>query len=130
MNDIPPSGVSRASAVAVEAAPSTSAAAINGTTLIRVDLTVTSFPSRWFSVRCALCASQRERRVRPRARSRRTRCRTSQGRDRKSTRLNSSHQIISYAVFCLKKKKLQTTHLLLSTNRQLEQKRQIHFFQC
>src|SRR5258708_28685581 len=28
------------------------------------------------------------------------------GRDRKSTRLNSSHQIISYAVFCLKKKKI------------------------
>src|SRR5258708_32032974 len=27
--------------------------------------------------------------------------------DRKSTRLNSSHQIISYAVFCLKKKKCQ-----------------------
>src|SRR5438552_12248653 len=27
-----------------------------------------------------------------------------QDRDRKSTRLNSSHQIISYAVFCLKKK--------------------------
>src|SRR5207244_9271604 len=26
------------------------------------------------------------------------------GGDRKSTRLNSSHQIISYAVFCLKKK--------------------------
>src|SRR5258708_30653804 len=26
------------------------------------------------------------------------------GADRKSTRLNSSHQIISYAVFCLKKK--------------------------
>src|SRR5207244_11317832 len=31
-------------------------------------------------------------------------------RDRKSTRLNSSHQIISYAVFCLKKKKKQTKH--------------------
>src|SRR5258708_16626697 len=30
-------------------------------------------------------------------------------RDRKSTRLNSSHQIISYAVFCLKKKK--KTHI-------------------
>src|SRR5258708_9386217 len=30
-------------------------------------------------------------------------CRHSE--DRKSTRLNSSHQIISYAVFCLKKKK-------------------------
>src|SRR5207249_10711223 len=28
-------------------------------------------------------------------------------RDRKSTRLNSSHVSISYAVFCLKKKKLQ-----------------------
>src|SRR5690625_7079144 len=28
------------------------------------------------------------------------------GRDRKSTRLNSSHVAISYAVFCLKKKKL------------------------
>src|SRR5438034_6618462 len=26
------------------------------------------------------------------------------GRDRKSTRLNSSHTVISYAVFCLKKK--------------------------
>src|SRR5438552_8191403 len=30
-------------------------------------------------------------------------------RDRKSTRLNSSHQIISYAVFCLKKKKKKYT---------------------
>src|SRR5258708_19753494 len=30
--------------------------------------------------------------------------------DRKSTRLNSSHQIISYAVFCLKKKKKITSH--------------------
>src|SRR5258708_18065964 len=29
-------------------------------------------------------------------------------RDRKSTRLNSSHQIISYAVFCLRKKKQKT----------------------
>src|SRR5690625_6686677 len=30
-------------------------------------------------------------------------------RDRKSTRLNSSHVAISYAVFCLKKKKRQNT---------------------
>src|SRR2546426_6764555 len=30
-------------------------------------------------------------------------------RDRKSTRLNSSHLVISYAVFCLKKKKTQNT---------------------
>src|SRR3712207_8102234 len=31
--------------------------------------------------------------------------------DRKSTRLNSSHANISYAVFCLKKKKKLTTHI-------------------
>src|SRR5256885_12758115 len=30
--------------------------------------------------------------------------------DRKSTRLNSSHLVISYAVFCLKKKKKKQTH--------------------
>src|SRR5207244_13305528 len=34
-----------------------------------------------------------------------SRVRNGAGRDRKSTRLNSSHQIISYAVFCLIKKK-------------------------
>src|SRR5256885_10899700 len=33
------------------------------------------------------------------------RCPSSRSRDRKSTRLNSSHLVISYAVFCLKKKK-------------------------
>src|SRR5438034_7721698 len=33
--------------------------------------------------------------------------------DRKSTRLNSSHTVISYAVFCLKKKKLVCWLLLL-----------------
>src|SRR5256885_12143558 len=38
-----------------------------------------------------------------------------QGIDRKSTRLNSSHLVISYAVFCLKKKKKSTQ----PTNRQL-----------
>src|SRR5256885_7357059 len=31
------------------------------------------------------------------------------GIDRKSTRLNSSHLVISYAVFCLKKKKKKTS---------------------
>src|SRR3712207_8646436 len=35
-----------------------------------------------------------------------------QGLDRKSTRLNSSHANISYAVFCLKKKKIK--HLILN----------------
>src|SRR2546430_4500011 len=32
------------------------------------------------------------------------------GTDRKSTRLNSSHSQISYAVFCLKKKKSEDKH--------------------
>src|SRR5205807_8276337 len=34
-------------------------------------------------------------------------------RDRKSTRLNSSHLVISYAVFCLKKKKKRKKHIYL-----------------
>src|SRR2546426_8001675 len=34
-------------------------------------------------------------------------------RDRKSTRLNSSHLVISYAVFCLKKKKKKQIHYLV-----------------
>src|SRR5699024_12059462 len=34
--------------------------------------------------------------------------------DRKSTRLNSSHVSISYAVFCLKKKRIQNTKLASS----------------
>src|SRR5258708_19634511 len=38
-------------------------------------------------------------------------------RDRKSTRLNSSHQIISYAVFCLKKKKNSPHHPSLPHSR-------------
>src|SRR2546427_5007537 len=44
------------------------------------------------------------------------------GQDRKSTRLNSSHSQISYAVFCLKKKHYEEYHnvigvrLLLTTN--------------
>src|SRR5256885_3962638 len=32
--------------------------------------------------------------------------------DRKSTRLNSSHLVISYAVFCLKKKKRDLRHVI------------------
>src|SRR5690348_17916380 len=39
------------------------------------------------------------------------------GRDRKSTRLNSSHPSISYAVFCLKKKNLYLTELSLLFSR-------------
>src|SRR5260221_4306971 len=37
-------------------------------------------------------------------------------RDRKSTRLNSSHTVISYAVFCLKNK-IQTSELLADIDR-------------
>src|SRR5258708_21113578 len=39
-------------------------------------------------------------------------------RDRKSTRLNSSHQIISYAVFCLKKKKQNIINQLHARTRE------------
>src|SRR5438132_3431739 len=37
-------------------------------------------------------------------------------RDRKSTRLNSSHTVISYAVFCLKKKSKRLNHTLMIDN--------------
>src|SRR5215204_2445638 len=37
---------------------------------------------------------------------------TRPGRDRKSTRLNSSHTVISYAVFCLKKKQTRRDTVL------------------
>src|SRR2546429_6879848 len=36
--------------------------------------------------------------------------------DRKSTRLNSSHGYISYAVFCLKKKKKQSLEITVSSS--------------
>src|SRR5688572_32032689 len=38
--------------------------------------------------------------------------------DRKSTRLNSSHSQISYAVFCLKKKKKNNTQNIEDTNKE------------
>src|SRR2546422_3478517 len=42
--------------------------------------------------------------------------------DRKSTRLNSSHGYISYAVFCLKKKKNQPTKARVENNQDVQQK--------
>src|SRR2546426_6985653 len=39
-------------------------------------------------------------------------------RDRKSTRLNSSHLVISYAVFCLKKKKNESAFYVPATSAQ------------
>src|SRR5438067_6351471 len=43
------------------------------------------------------------------------------GRDRKSTRLNSSHVSISYAVFCLKKKKNDPLHNWRMSRRGVDQ---------
>src|SRR5256885_5495469 len=69
--------------------------------------------------RSRLCAGSEGRRFigRPRAGYPAGRYRTAECaagvqclRDRKSTRLNSSHLVISYAVFCLKKKKKKTTY--------------------
>src|SRR2546429_5748302 len=45
--------------------------------------------------------------------------------DRKSTRLNSSHGYISYAVFCLKKKK-QQNHNLFPTHEKYQELRTTH----
>src|SRR5690349_24131019 len=53
--------------------------------------------------------SQRPPPRRRRHRRRRSRPRPGRRPDRKSTRLNSSHVEISYAVFCLKKKKKKST---------------------
>src|SRR2546430_7625365 len=60
----------------------------------------TLFRSRWILDRKT---TSRASRCAARSSTRRIACSTSG--DRKSTRLNSSHSQISYAVFCLKKKK-------------------------
>src|SRR5947209_17282832 len=44
-------------------------------------------------------------------------CQDKRSEDRKSTRLNSSHANISYAVFCLKKKNTGRSHGLTSSSR-------------
>src|SRR3712207_7220656 len=51
------------------------------------------------------CSSLQTREATTRTSSRETASETGGHRDRKSTRLNSSHANISYAVFCLKKQK-------------------------
>src|SRR2546429_6716444 len=61
--------------------------------------------------------------VGPPSRSRAIRWSLFEMRDRKSTRLNSSHGYISYAVFCLKKKKthhVKSLHALSSTTAGIE----------
>src|SRR5699024_12557130 len=70
-----------------------------------------SFPTRRSSDLCASCAHPRRGNYRLAQARDITNCEDcwrhniGLGRDRKSTRLNSSHVSISYAVFCLKKKK-------------------------
>src|SRR5256885_13246513 len=54
------------------------------------------------------------RMLQPRKKPATKRVRGRRKRDRKSTRLNSSHLVISYAVFCLKKKRKDETHVLSS----------------
>src|SRR5258707_5858186 len=48
------------------------------------------------------------------------------GRDRKSTRLNSSHANISYAVFCLKKKMIDIIVVLLMFFSSIRPSQQLH----
>src|SRR2546422_2614537 len=56
------------------------------------------------------------RATRRRDRGARTTSSCDRSRDRKSTRLNSSHGYISYAVFCLKKKNNVTFRRVIRTN--------------
>src|SRR5688500_18730464 len=75
-------------------------------------------PSRWWCRSTGRCAtsstrcqstSARQKRRRSRWAALASRARSKVTKDRKSTRLNSSHLVISYAVFCLKKKKEMIT---------------------
>src|SRR5476649_3020882 len=45
--------------------------------------------------------------------------------DRKSTRLNSSHTVISYAVFCLKKKKKKKKHIIITKKKKKQKNKTI-----
>src|SRR5437867_9017470 len=61
--------------------------------------------ARRYGPRRELAASAKERAWEPPGTGTSARDAGAPRRDRKSTRLNSSHRTISYAVFCLKKKK-------------------------
>src|SRR5687768_18077927 len=66
-----------------------------------------------------LLAGARDRQEGPRLRPHRPQAQAA-GQDRKSTRLNSSHGYISYAVFCLKKKKKKIFALVLTIDHNIE----------
>src|SRR5205807_10670975 len=84
----------------------------------------TLFRSRAFAQRTVIVArckrgshaDQREEKGGQTPHSTQILARTATGEDRKSTRLNSSHLVISYAVFCLKKKisKLYNSSLIIT----------------
>src|SRR2546422_7625300 len=68
----------------------------------------------------ALRGGEEERHPADRLHEHAARPRPAARRDRKSTRLNSSHGYISYAVFCLKKKKNNKNKLPLNSKRRTE----------
>src|SRR5947208_13228517 len=72
---------------------------------VRLEFRLEDQPSVMFSLRRAAVKERRGRPAHGVVRRFRSWRATTRALDRKSTRLNSSHQIISYAVFCLKKKK-------------------------
>src|SRR6266480_7260993 len=77
------------------------------------------FPSRWKGARSA-CHARDELDRNAEGPARDVETGLVPWRDRKSTRLNSSHMSISYAVFCLKKKK--NTDFALSFKKKKKQK--------
>src|SRR5438874_5245379 len=73
------------------------------------------------SLRSRRCRRPPTSPCKPAVSSTRTRPAAWRGRDRKSTRLNSSHVEISYAVFCLKKKNQISSTLKVPEGRQYVQ---------
>src|SRR5205807_6724261 len=67
-------------------------------------------------------------RVGPRAFTRKPARAVAKAQDRKSTRLNSSHLVISYAVFCLKKK--NHTHRVAINSPKLLQQTHMYNYSC
>src|SRR5947207_11160620 len=69
--------------------------------------------------RCGLAPGRLRQREGPRRDGdRRSLSRGGERADRKSTRLNSSHTVISYAVFCLKKKKKKKTEKIKNNHKE------------
>src|SRR5437588_9429247 len=87
------------------------------TTLFRSDRSVPLYPCRGRGIASGAGRDLQHRFDRRRA---------GQRQDRKSTRLNSSHTVISYAVFCLKKKKKKKIKIITRNQRQKKSRRNIY----